>query len=77
MNTVGERVRHARLSKALTQGELSESSGIPVVTISRIENDRYGTPRPRTLRRLSDALDVSPAWLLFGEQDSRDTQIAA
>jgi len=66
--TIGGRLRRARLSRGLTQDELAELSGVPVVTISRIENNRYGTPRPPTVRKLATALGVTPGWLLFGEE---------
>lgn len=68
MDTIGQRLRRARMSRALTQRELAERSGIPVVTISRIENDHYGMPRPRTVRELCHVLRMDPAWLLYGEQ---------
>ncbi len=67
MSTIGQRLRSARLRQVLSQEDLAVRSGVPVVTISRIENDRYGTPRPSTARKLAEALIVTPGWLLFGE----------
>ena len=69
MSTIGQRLRTARLRQALSQEELATTSGVPVVTISRIENDHYGLPRPSTVRKLATALSVAPGWLLFGEGD--------
>ncbi len=69
MKTIGERLRLARLRRALSQENLAAKAGVPVVTISRIENNRYGTPRPGTVRKLSMALEIDPAWLLFGESE--------
>ncbi len=67
MPTVGERLREARRRKVWTQEDLARESGVPVVTISRIENDRQANqPRPSTIRRLAGALGVEPAWLLLG-----------
>lgn len=73
MDTIGARLRHVRLSHAWTQAELAAKSGVGVVTISRLENGRYGPPRPPTIRRLSQALGISPAWLMFGEDSSSKT----
>ncbi len=67
MSTIGQRLRSARLRQVLNQEELATASGVPVVTISRIENDHYDLPRPATARKLATALAVAPGWLLFGE----------
>jgi transcriptional regulator with XRE-family HTH domain len=67
MRTIGERLRSARLRLALSQEDLAARSGVPVVTISRAENDRFEMPRPATVRKLAEVLDVTPGWLLFGE----------
>ena len=72
MPTVGERLREARRRKVWTQEDLERESGVPVVTISRIENDHHeNQPRPSTVRRLAAALGVEPAWLLFGNGDGK------
>jgi transcriptional regulator with XRE-family HTH domain len=68
MEGTGGRLREARLRKVWTQEDLAAASGVPVVTISRIENGHVQqAPRQSTLRKLAAALDVDPAWLLFGE----------
>ncbi len=67
MSTIGERLRSARLRLGLSQEDLAATSGVPVVTISRVENNRFETPRPATVRKLAGALDVASGWLLFGE----------
>ena len=78
MSTIGERVRRARDRRVWTQEDLSRASGVPVVTISRIENDRpENRPRQSTIRRLADALGVDPAWLLLGEDGERPEGKAA
>jgi len=70
MQTIGQRLRHARMANAMEQTELSRRSGVPVVTISRIENDyNKASPRMATVRALCTALDIDPGWLLFGETD--------
>ena len=78
MDTIGERLRRARDRRDWTQEELARRSGVPVVTISRIENDRYGErPRQSTIRRLAEALGVDPAWLLFGDGEAPGGKAAA
>jgi transcriptional regulator with XRE-family HTH domain len=66
MKTVAERLRSARQRNVWSQADLSKRSTVPVVTISRIENNRFGPPKPSTVRKLAEALDVDPAWLLYG-----------
>lgn len=59
-----------RTRRVLTQVELMRRSGVPAVTISRIENGHH-QPRPSTVRELAHALEVSPEWLLFGESEPK------
>ncbi|CCF82417.1 helix-turn-helix domain-containing protein [Nitrolancea hollandica] len=67
MDSVGERLRWTRQRHVWSQADLSQVSGVPVVTISRIENNRNGRPKPSTARKLSRALGIDPAWLLYGD----------
>jgi transcriptional regulator with XRE-family HTH domain len=49
---------------------LAKASGVPVVTISRIENGKGSRmPHQSTIRKLSRALDIEGAWLLLGETE--------
>jgi transcriptional regulator with XRE-family HTH domain len=69
MDTIGERLKEARERHFMTQEELAEQAGVQVVTISRIENDRYlGKPRLSTIRKLAEALGADPGWIMFGEE---------
>jgi len=63
--SIGTRILQARTQRNLSQRELSERSGIAGSYLSRIENRRI-EPRPRTLRRIADALGV-PLSELFRE----------
>ena len=77
MATVGTRLREARDRRVWTQEDLARESGVPVVTISRIENDRQeNQPRPSTIRRLAGPLGVEPAWLLLGEAEDQQKKAA-
>jgi transcriptional regulator with XRE-family HTH domain len=59
-----DKLRSARRRAALTQTELAERSGVGITTITRIESGHIPEPRVSTLRKLADALEVSPADLL-------------
>ncbi len=67
MQTVATRLKGARLRRVWSQEDLAAAAGVPVVTISRIENG-HAQPRPSTVRKLASALDVDPGWLLFGDE---------
>lgn len=71
MEGLGDRLRFARERKLWTQQRLSEETGVMIATISRIENGHH-TRRPltATLTALAKALDVTPEWLVFGDEDA-------
>jgi transcriptional regulator with XRE-family HTH domain len=70
MDSIGERLEHARRRRSLTQEELARAAGVQVVTVSRIENNRQKSePRLSTIRKLAEALGVEAEWLLFGDTD--------
>jgi transcriptional regulator with XRE-family HTH domain len=60
---VGDRIKHLRDARALTQDELAEMAGITVAALSRIERNN-AEPRPTTRRKLAKALGVDPSELL-------------
>ena len=62
----GERLKVAREASWLTQKELSDLSGIPASTISKIEKGLYGNNADRFVERLSFALDIPASFLLGG-----------
>lgn len=62
---IGTRILQARTQKNISQSELSRRSGIASSYLSRIENRRL-EPRPKTLRKIADALGV-PLAELFRE----------
>ncbi len=62
---VGEKLNRLRTLNALTQGELAEKAGLTTAAVARIERDK-AEPRPSTLRKLAEALDVQPRDLIEG-----------
>jgi transcriptional regulator with XRE-family HTH domain len=71
METMGQRIRHARQRRVLTQEELAHAAGVALITVNRLENDAIENPRPATVRKLAGALEVGPAWLLFGDDEGK------
>jgi DNA-binding XRE family transcriptional regulator len=64
--SLGTRIIQLRTRKGMTQRQLSEHSGIAASYLSRIENRRL-EPRPKTLRKIAEALNV-PMAELFEER---------
>jgi transcriptional regulator with XRE-family HTH domain len=66
--SLGTRIIQLRTRKGMSQRELSEHSGIAASYLSRIENRRL-EPRPKTLRKIAEALSI-PVAELFQERPS-------
>jgi len=60
---IGDKVRETRKRKLFTQQELAGRAGVGVNTIIRIERNQVD-PQGRTIRKLAEALDVTPSELL-------------
>ena len=56
--SVGRRIRQLRLKSKKTQRDISETTGLAVSYLSRLENGRI-TPSVRTLTKLAGSLGVS------------------
>ncbi len=64
--SLGTRIMQVRTQRGLTQRQLSERTGIAGSYLSRIENRRL-EPRPKTLRKIADALGI-PVSELFQDR---------
>ncbi|BCG61156.1 transcriptional regulator [Paenibacillus sp. URB8-2] len=51
-------LKRLRESKGLTLSQLASGAGISGSQISRIENGLRGVPKPATLRKIAEAMDV-------------------
>ena len=72
---VGEAIKFARKKNKLSQKELSELCGIPVISIGRYERGER-TPSINTLCDISEALDISYTDLIEGkENESRRLKV--
>lgn len=69
MKTLGQRIEEVRRRRVMTQAELADAAEVSVMTIGRLEGDKIDTPRPKTIRRIASALNVSPQWLATGEEN--------
>jgi transcriptional regulator with XRE-family HTH domain len=58
--STGDKVRRLREDLSLSQRELAAEAGISPATVLKIEQDTVERPHPRTLRKLAEALEVSP-----------------
>ena len=67
---IGEYIKEIRISKGLTQSELSEKSGVALRTIQRIENSEVA-PSIYSLNAIGAALDVKLNEVSFSENDKK------
>lgn len=66
--TLGQRIRQRRKQIGLSQKGLSKSAGVSESSISLWESDNTA-PRGANLHKLASALQCSPTWILFGDED--------
>ena len=65
---LGARMRGRRRDLGWTQTQLADKVGTSQAVIQKIENGK--SLRPRILESLAAALDVKPAWLMFGVEEA-------
>ncbi len=63
---IGDTLKRLRTESALTQEELAANAGLTTAAVARIERNE-ANPRPSTLRKLAQALEVEPSELVRGE----------
>lgn len=66
--TSGQRIRQRRKQIGLSQSGLSKAAGVSDSSISLWESDNTA-PRGENLHKLATALQCSPTWILFGDED--------
>ena len=69
MNSIGNRIKQARLGQGFSQVELAEAAHVSQPTVANWENDSH-VPRQNALDRLADILSTSSNWTRVGD-DSR------
>lgn len=75
MDTIAERLKSARLDAGLTQDELGEKLnwGAGQRRSSHYERGR-SVPSFTEVVKIANLLNVTPAWLAFGDQSGNDTK---
>jgi len=73
--SLGERLRCRRREKGWTQDQLAAHAGTNQAVIQKIENGR--SLRPRKINEIASALEVSPSWLMFGEESNNNLNTEA
>ena len=68
--TLADRLRRARKQKGWSQEFLAQRADTSQAVIQKIENGK--SLRPRNIERIAEALDVRPAWLMFGVNEVED-----
>ena len=74
--SLAQRLRVARAYTGLSQRELAEKAGINNVQLSKLERGITKEIQGSTLRKLCEALGVSPQYLL-GMTDDIDSEVLA
>lgn len=67
VDSPGKRLRQLRKSLGLKLREVAEASGVPVSTISDLENERSENPSGVNLTQLSAFYEVEPHWIVTGD----------
>ncbi len=66
MDSLGKRIEDRRRERLMTQMDLAQKAEVSLITVTRLENNASPNPRMSTVKALAEALDVEPAWLMFG-----------
>jgi transcriptional regulator with XRE-family HTH domain len=64
MVKIGDNVKHWRTLRTLTQVELAKKAGLSQAALVRIERNQ-ADPHVSTIRKLANALEVSPEQLIL------------
>lgn len=68
---LAQRLREARIARNYTYGELARLTDIPSrQTVYNLETGRQSASLDQ-IKKLAAALNVSPAWLAFGIEESK------
>lgn len=69
-STLAGRLRKRRREFGWTQVQLAEEVGTSQAVIQKIENGK--SLRPRNIVAIAEALEVEPAWLMFGASETAE-----
>lgn len=72
MKKIGERIEQLRMQKGWSQAELAAKVGVTRSAINQLESGETKNPRPATLMKLADALQVDERELMGLPVDADD-----
>jgi transcriptional regulator with XRE-family HTH domain len=67
VDSPGSRLKALRKARKLKLREVAEGSGVPVSTLSDLENERSGVPAGDTLSKLAAFYEVQSHWIVTGD----------
>jgi Predicted transcriptional regulators len=70
MQQLGDRIKLLRKQKGLSQTDLAKQVGISYAQVGRYET-KGAQPSAEVLKKIADALDVSPDFLINGSSDDK------
>lgn len=76
MNTLGERLNHARKKNGFTQDSLAESIGVSRGVIFNLEKNK-SEPQSIVINAICHTLRINRDWLINGAGDMEDTSEAS
>lgn len=68
MNSIGNRIKQARLGQGLSQVELAHAANVSQPTVANWENDSH-IPRQAALDKLAGILSTSANWIRIGDTE--------
>lgn len=67
-NSMGSRIHDKRIALNLTMKELGDKVGVQASAVNKWEKGLVENIKQSTIKKIADVLDVSPAWLLMGDE---------
>lgn len=75
--TIGDRIKQARLEQKLTQQQLAQKCGVKRAAVSQWENGESKSPTAENVMLIAKALGRSQKWLITGEHERPRMTIVA
>ena len=74
---IGQKIKHARIAKGLTQEELGNIVGLQKSAIAKYENGRVVNIKRSTLQKLANALDLRGSDLIIEADPKEAAELSA
>jgi transcriptional regulator with XRE-family HTH domain len=74
---IGQKIKHARIAKGLTQEELGNLVGLQKSAIAKYENGRVVNIKRSTLQKLANALDLRGSDLIIEADPKEAAELSA